>query len=144
MVEAARKGGAPQATIARIGVAVALLVAFVVIETAPAHPLMPFSIFRLRTLRGANIAGLLTGMSLFSMFLFISLYLQNVLTTARSRPESRTCHSRSRIIVAAGAASQLVTRIGFKPTLIGGMLVIVAVGLSWFSRVPAPGRLLCL
>ncbi len=40
---------------------------------------MPFSIFRLRTLRGANIVGLLLGMSLFSMFFFISLYVQNVL-----------------------------------------------------------------
>ena len=40
---------------------------------------MPFSIFRLRTLRGANVVGLLIGMSLFSMFFFISLYLQQVL-----------------------------------------------------------------
>ena len=60
-----------------------LLGAFVVIERAPRHPLMPFSIFRLRTLRGANIVGLLIGMSLFSMFFFISLYLQQVLATRR-------------------------------------------------------------
>ena len=40
---------------------------------------MPFAIFRLRTLRGANIVGLLIGMSLFSMFFFISLYMQQVL-----------------------------------------------------------------
>ena len=40
---------------------------------------MPFSIFRNRTLRGANIVDLLIGMSLFSMFFFISLYLQDVL-----------------------------------------------------------------
>ena len=40
---------------------------------------MPFDIFRLQTLRGADIVGLLIGMSLFSMFFFISLYLQQVL-----------------------------------------------------------------
>ena len=40
---------------------------------------MPFSIFRLRTLRGADIVALLIGMSLFSMFFFISLYMQQVL-----------------------------------------------------------------
>jgi hypothetical protein len=51
----------------------------VVIELRQRHPLMPFSIFRLRTLRGADIVGLLIGMSLFSMFFFISLYLQDVL-----------------------------------------------------------------
>ena len=43
------------------------------------HPLMPFSIFRLRTLRGANVVGLLIGMALFSMFFFLSLYMQQVL-----------------------------------------------------------------
>ena len=56
-----------------------LLIAFVAIERRQRDPLMPFSIFRLRTLRGANIVGLLIGMSLFSMFFFISLYLQDVL-----------------------------------------------------------------
>jgi hypothetical protein len=50
-----------------------------VIELRAKDPLMPFSIFRLRTLRGANIVGLLIGMSLFSMFFFISLYLQDVM-----------------------------------------------------------------
>ena len=40
---------------------------------------MPFSIFRVRTLRGVNVVGLLIAMSLFSMFFFISLYLQQVL-----------------------------------------------------------------
>ncbi len=63
----------------RLTIAVVLLLAFVVIELRTEHPLLPFSIFRLRTLRGANIAGVLTGMSLFSMFLFISYYLQFVL-----------------------------------------------------------------
>ncbi len=49
------------------------------IELRQRHPLVPFTIFRLRTLRGADIVGLLIGMSLFSMFFFISLYLQEVL-----------------------------------------------------------------
>ena len=39
----------------------------------------PFSIFSLRTLRGANVIGLLLGMSLFAMFFFISLYMQQVM-----------------------------------------------------------------
>ena len=66
-------------TIARIAGAVALLVAFVVIELRTTDPLMPLAIFRLRTLRWANAVALLVGMSLFSMFFFISLYMQQVL-----------------------------------------------------------------
>ena len=40
---------------------------------------MPFSIFRLRTLVGANIAGFILGTALFGMFLMLTLYMQQVL-----------------------------------------------------------------
>ena len=115
-----------------------LLVAFLVIEQRQRHPLMPFSIFRLRTLRGANIVGLLIGMSLFSMFFFISLYLQNVLHYSPIKTGISYLPLAVGIILSAGAASQLVTRVGFKPPLIAGLLLIAG-GLLWFSQVPAPG-----
>ncbi len=79
VVDAVTVGWGSTATLLRLAGAAVLLVAFIVIELRQSHPLMPFSIFRRRTLRGANIVGLLIGMSLFSMFFFISLYLQNVL-----------------------------------------------------------------
>ena len=78
-------------------------------------------------------------MSLFSMFFFISLYLQQVLGYDALKaglaylPLAVGDHRLS-----AGVASQLVTRIGFKPTLITGLLLITA-GLLWFSQVSAPG-----
>ena len=79
VVDTVNVGWGSTATLARLAGAAGLLIAFVVIELRQPHPLMPFSIFRLRTLRGADIVGLLIGMSLFSMFFFISLYLQDVL-----------------------------------------------------------------
>ena len=111
-----------------------LLVAFVIIEMRQRHPLMPFSIFRLRTLRGADIVGLLIGMSLFSMFFFISLYLQNVLHYSPIKTGISYLPLAVGIIISAGVASQLVTRIGFKPPLIAGLLLIAG-GLIWFSQV---------
>ena len=99
---------------------------------------MPFSIFRLRTLRGANVVGLLLGMSLFSMFFFISLYMQQVLDYEPLKAGLAYLPLATLIIVSAGVASQLVTRVGFKPTLIAGMLFITA-GLVWFGQVSAPG-----
>jgi predicted MFS family arabinose efflux permease len=113
-------------------------VAFVVIELRQRSPLMPFSIFRLRTLRGANIVGLLIGMSLFSMFFFISLYLQNVLHYSPIKTGISYLPLAVGIILSAGVASQLVTRLGFKTPLIGGLLLIAG-GLLWFSQVPASG-----
>ena len=79
VVDAVSVGWGATRTIVCLAGAVVLLIAFVAIERRQRDPLMPFQIFRLRTLRGANIVGLLIGMSLFSMFFFISLYLQDVL-----------------------------------------------------------------
>jgi EmrB/QacA subfamily drug resistance transporter len=138
IVDAVNAGWGSTATLGKIGGAVVLLVAFLIIELRQRHPLMPFSIFRLRTLRGANIVGLLIGMSLFSMFFFISLYLQNVLHYSPIKTGVSYLPLAVGIILSAGAASQLVTRIGFKPVLITG-LVLIAGGLMWFSQVPAPG-----
>jgi len=115
-----------------------LLASFIAIESRTAQPLMPFSIFRLRTLRGANIVGLLVGMSLFSMFFFISLYLQQVLGYEPLKAGLAYLPLSILIIISAGVASNLVTRIGFKPTLVTGMLFVSA-GLLWFSQVSAPG-----
>jgi EmrB/QacA subfamily drug resistance transporter len=118
-------------------VALVLLAAFVLIERRTSHPLMPFSIFRLRTLRGADVVGLLIGMSLFAMFFFLSLYMQQVLGYDALDAGLAYLPLALNIIVSAGVASNLVTRIGFKPTLIAG-LVLIAVGLVWFAQV-SPG-----
>ena len=82
--------------------------------------------------------GLLIGMSLFSMFFFISLYMQQVLGYEPLKAGLAYLPLAGLIIVSAGVASQLVTRLGFKPVLITGMLFVTA-GLLWFSQVSAPG-----
>ncbi|PZR66844.1 MAG: MFS transporter [Solirubrobacterales bacterium] len=138
VVDAVNSGWGSTGTLLRLGAAAVLLVAFLVIELRQRQPLMPFSIFRLRTLRGANIVGLLIGMSLFSMFFFISLYLQNVLHYSPIKAGLSYLPLSIGIILSAGGASQLVTRVGFKPPLVAGMLLIAG-GLLWFSRVHSPG-----
>jgi EmrB/QacA subfamily drug resistance transporter len=138
VVDAVNVGWGSTGTLLRLAGSFVLLAAFVAIERRERHPLLPFSIFRLRTLRGADIVGLLLGMSLFSMFFFISLYLQDVLGYSPIKTGLAYLPLATGIIVSAGIASQLVTRIGFKPVLIGGMLLIAG-GLLWFSKVPAPG-----
>jgi predicted MFS family arabinose efflux permease len=72
------------------------------------------------------------------MFFFISLYLQDVLHYSPIKTGISYLPLAVGIIISAGAASQLVTRLGFKTPLIAGLLLIAG-GLLWFSRVPAPG-----
>jgi EmrB/QacA subfamily drug resistance transporter len=138
VVDTVNSGWGSTATLLRLAGAAVLLIAFLGIELRSRHPLMPVSIFRLRTLRGANIVGLLVGMSLFSMFFFISLYLQDVMHYSPIKTGISYLPLAVGIIISAGAAAQLVTRVGFKSPLIAGMLLIAA-GLFWFSQVPGTG-----
>jgi len=138
LVDAVNVGWGSTATLAKIAGAAVLLVAFIMIELRQRSPLMPFSIFRLRTLRGADTVALLIGMSLFSMFFFISLYMQQVLHFSALRAGLSYLPLAFAIILSAGVASVAVTRFGFKPVLLSGLL-FVAGGLLWFSRVHASG-----
>jgi EmrB/QacA subfamily drug resistance transporter len=138
LVDATDVGWGSTQTIGLLGVSAALLAAFVAIELRSASPLVPFGIFRMRTLTGANVVGVLTGASLFSMFFFISLYMQQVLGFSAIEAGFAYLPLALTIIVSAGVASALTTRVGFKPPLIAGMLSIAA-GLIWFSQVSVGG-----
>jgi EmrB/QacA subfamily drug resistance transporter len=138
LVEAVKYGWLSAHTLGLGAASLAILAGFIVWERRARRPLMPFDIFRLRTLRAADIIGLLIGMSLFSMFFFISLYLQQVLGYDALKTGISYLPLAFGIIVSAGLASNLVTRVGFKLPLIAGMLLIT-VALLWFSQVSAPG-----
>ncbi|TMK73218.1 MAG: MFS transporter [Actinobacteria bacterium] len=141
IVDATNAGWGSLQTLGLIGLSAALIAAFIAIERRSQAPLMPFRIFRLRTLTGANIVGLLVGASLFSMFFFITLYMQQVLGYSAIHAGLSYVPLALGIIVSAGVASQLVTKIGFKPVLAIGMLMI-ATALAWFSQVSVSGGFL--
>ena len=138
MVEASQNGWGAASTLAVFGVSAALLVFFVLWELRSPAPLVPFRIFRLRNLTAANLTSILIGASLFSMFFFVSLYMQQVLGYSPLKAGLSYLPLSATIILSAGAASQLVTRLGFKPVLIGGM-VLVAIGLFMFAGVSPDG-----
>jgi EmrB/QacA subfamily drug resistance transporter len=137
LVDANDAGWGSTQTIGLGALSLVLLASFVFIELRRRYPLIPFSIFKLRTLRGSNIIGLLLGMSLFAMFFFISLYMQQVLGFEPLKAGLAYLPLAGLIIVSAGGAAQLVARFGFKPVLVTGLL-FTAAGLFWFSRV-SPG-----
>src|SRR5918992_3435699 len=141
IVDATDAGWGSLQTIGLIAAAAALLGGFYAIERRSDAPLVPFRIFRIRTLTGANIVGLLVGGSLFSMFFFITLYMQQVLGYSAIDAGLSYLPLALMIIAASGVASVLVTRIGFKPVLAVGMGMIAA-ALVWFSLVPVDGHFL--
>jgi EmrB/QacA subfamily drug resistance transporter len=121
-------------TIVLLVVAVILLVAFVVLETKVSHPLLPLRVVRDRNRGGAFLAALLTSAGLFAMFVFVTFYQQSVLHYSALKTGLAFLPFALGIIVAAGASSGLVPRIGPRiPMTVG--LAIGAGGLAWLTQI---------
>ena len=141
LLDASSAGWGSTKIVSLLALSVVLIAAFILIESRSKAPLVPLQIFRLRTLTGANIVGLLLGASLFAMFFFISLYMQQVLHYSPIHAGLSYLPLALTIIVAAGFGGQLVTRFGFKPILASGM-AIIAGGLVWWSHIAVHGSFL--
>jgi EmrB/QacA subfamily drug resistance transporter len=128
-------------TLGLFSAAAALLLAFLGWEARSKDPLMPFSIFRLRTLVGANVAGLILGTAMFGMFLMLTLYMQQVLGYSPLRTGVAYLAVAGTAIVWSALAAQLVTRVGVKPVLVAGMVSLSA-GLIYFTQVSVGGSYL--
>src|SRR3954463_11221632 len=121
LVDATDAGWGSAQTLGLLALSASLIAAFVFIERRSDAPLVPFRIFRIRTLTGANIVGLLVGASLFSMFFFITLYMRRLLGYSAIKAGVSSLPLAVSISLSAGAASQLITRIGFKQVLAAGL-----------------------
>ncbi|HZV74236.1 MAG TPA: MFS transporter, partial [Conexibacter sp.] len=138
LVDSTNAGWGSTQTIGLLALSVALIAAFVAIELRTKHPIMPLTIFRNRNVASADAVALLVGASLFSMFFFISLYLQQVLGDSALDAGLSYLPLALSIVFSAGAASQLVTRVGPKPVLVSG-LVLTTIGLLLFTQISADG-----
>ena len=102
---------------------------------------MSFSIFRIKTVTGANVAGFILGTTLFSMFLMLTLYMQQVLGYSAMKTGVAYLAVAGTSIFWATLASQLVTKVGVKPVLVTGMSLLT-VGLIYFTQVSPDGSYL--
>jgi EmrB/QacA subfamily drug resistance transporter len=125
-------------TLGAIAGAVALLVVFIVIEARHKDPLMPFRIFRIHTVAGANFAGLMLGGIIFANFFLLTLYVQKVLHYSPLHTGVTFVVTAGSAILWAGVAQALTTRFGVKPVLAIGFIALTAANL-WYTQVPTHG-----
>jgi EmrB/QacA subfamily drug resistance transporter len=138
ITEASDFGWTSWQTISLFAGTVALLAAFGLWERRVEDPLLPFSIFRIRTLTGSNTAGFLMGTMLFSMFMLLTLYMQQVLGFSALETGVAYLACAGTAVLWANVAAALVTRIGIKPVMVTGM-TLMAVGIALFTQISPDG-----
>src|SRR6266545_4514179 len=138
ITQAGQQGWLAGETIAFFATAIVLLVGFVAWELRHPEPLMRFGIFQTKTVTGANVAGFIMGTAMFSMFLMLTLYMQQVLGYSAMKTGVAYLAVAGTAIVWSAVAAQLVTRVGVKPVLVLGMTLLTA-GLVYFTQVSVGG-----
>jgi EmrB/QacA subfamily drug resistance transporter len=139
LTRASQAGWGSVSTIGFLAISAVLLALFLVIEFRSKAPLMPLRIFRMRSLRGANIVGALIGATVFSQFFLLSFYMQNVLGYSALKTGLAYIASTFTVMGFAAVSQGLVTKYGPKRVLLIGM-TLSAVTLAYYARLPVDGN----
>ena len=132
--KASESGWSASVTVACLLAAVALIVAFVVIERRSPAPLLPMRILLDRNRGGSFLASFLAGMAMFGMFLFLTYYLQATLHYSALKAGFAFLPFSGGIILAAGMASKVLPRVGARLPMVGGFIA-ATIGLLWLTRI---------
>jgi EmrB/QacA subfamily drug resistance transporter len=132
--EAAVSGWSDNLTIGFLIASVLLLATFVLIEKRVKNPLMPLRVVTDRNRGGSYLGSLVVGAGLFSMFLFLGLYLQVVLGYTPLRSGFAFLPFTAGIIIFAGIASQLLPKFGPRALMVPG-LIAASTGMLLIARI---------
>jgi EmrB/QacA subfamily drug resistance transporter len=138
IVKAQEKGWTSLHTGGFFALAFVLLAAFVVIERRSVEPLVRLGIFRVRTVRAANVVMFLVAAGLFAMFYFNTLYLQRVLDYSALEAGLAFLPFTAGIIIGAALSQTLVPKLGAREVPLIGMPMAI-VGLLLFMRLEPDG-----
>lgn len=142
VVNANEAGWTSARTLGMLGLAAALVGAFIVVERRVAQPLMPLELFRHRNLAVANVSGVLWAAAMFAWFFMSALYMQLVL--GYTPLQVGLAFLPGNLIMAfmsLGASARIVVRWGIPGPFAVGLL-IAAAGLALFARAPVQGSFL--
>jgi EmrB/QacA subfamily drug resistance transporter len=131
-------GWATPRTILLLILAAVLIGVFILIELRERAPLVPFGIFRNRSLTAANVVGFLMGMVIFANFFLLTLYVQQVLGWSALKTGVTFLATAGTTVLWAGVSQALATKLGPRLVMSAGLLIL-AVALYWYTRIPVDG-----
>jgi EmrB/QacA subfamily drug resistance transporter len=133
----AQYGWGDQWTVASLAAGAVLLGLFIYIESRVEHPLLPFRIFANQTRAASFLAMMLMPAAMFSMFFFLSLFIQNVMGYSPLKAGVAFLPFSIGIVISAGIVSNLVNRIDAR-YIAGVGTLMASVALFGFSRLSVP------
>src|SRR5438876_6013430 len=134
LIEANRYGWGSGRILAGFAIGAIGLVTFVILEGRQRLPMLDLSLFRSRTFAGANTVMLLVALAMFGVFLYVSLYMQQVIGYSPVQAGAAFLPMTVLIILVAPTAGRLSDRIGSRG-LIGGGVLLLSISLVLFSRL---------
>jgi EmrB/QacA subfamily drug resistance transporter len=122
--------------VAEFSAAAVLLVAFVAIQRRVKYPMLPLGLFRRPDFTGAQVAAFAISASFFALFLYTTLYLQNIL--GLSAIEAGLVYMPGTLVmfVVSGMSAQVASKMA-PGVMIAGGLALVAIGLAMWLNVSA-------
>jgi len=133
-IHAASNGWANPVTAGSFAVAVAVIAGFTVLQARSADPLLPLRLFRNRNRAGSYLMGICVGAAMFSMFYFLSQYVQEILRYSPIKAGLSFLPMMALLAATAQIAGRIIGRTGPKPLLIFGAVWVLA-ALAWLSRI---------
>jgi EmrB/QacA subfamily drug resistance transporter len=134
VTKASTDGWGSAETLGLLALAVALLVAFVVIERFSSHPLLPLPVVMDRNRGGSFLTTLLLGLGMFGTFLFLTYYLQGVLHYSALKTGFAYLPFSVGVVGGASVSSQLILRYRPRVVMVAGLLMVIT-GMVWFSQI---------
>jgi EmrB/QacA subfamily drug resistance transporter len=141
LVTAPTDGWGSTRTIGVLAGAIAVLGLFVVAELRHRNPLFPLSIFRIKGIAAADATQVIAQAGFYSMFFFITLYMQNVLGFSPIEAGAAYIPVTISVGMSTGIATKLLPRVGSRPIITAGAL-IGAVGVFWLAQIGVHGSYL--
>jgi EmrB/QacA subfamily drug resistance transporter len=137
--------------VASLAGAVTFLAAFIAIEARIKEPMLPLGLFRIRAFTGAQVAAFAISASFFAVFIYTTLYLQQILGLSAIEAGLVYLPGTMIMLVVSGATANLVPKFGVRNMVAGGLLLVgigqalltvAAVDSSW--TVFLPGEIIAL
>jgi EmrB/QacA subfamily drug resistance transporter len=134
LVEGNSHGWTSPEILGLFAVAAVLLAAFIVVEKRQRLPMLDLSLFKIGAFAGSNVVAMLVSLSMFGVFFFVSLYIQNILGYSATQAGAAFLPMVTLIILIAPLSGRLSDRIGSR-WLMGGGMTLVGLSLLLYERV---------